>query len=440
MSEIIYQKSYQEYKQELDGVLQQTAEGFVRIGYLLKVARDTNILAESGYSSVVEFAQAEYNIDKTQVSRFIHINDKFAEDGYSDRLQEKYQGFGYAKLTLMLQLPDEINEELSPDYSKTEIQAIKEEVEEESKISDIEVMLEASTAAVVEYNSLEQTIIKLWEDDPELFEKIYNHMNTTSLDIDGVKSIMAPAGEKAYSVRIMGMGRVMLTMNDAEEIALIPVRHPEEKEIHTWEELYVTMSTLIRDYTTMEEAYKLITGQDCPVKAEPIKEEKPAKKKESRFTKAKVEKPKPEKEKIAPVQQPEQVQLNDIDATIPAKDPIEEEETADESAENAINTECDADIPGQDDILNHPEYLPEDMVETIPPENAINTKCDEDSAQAADMSEDDKHIIAGFKSGLAGSIRRLEQLYQEGRWDSIIETAKDIQWRAEQIKRRSGNE
>ena len=52
MEELMYEKSYQEYKAELDNVLEKTAEGFVRIGYLLKVARDTNVLAESGYSTV----------------------------------------------------------------------------------------------------------------------------------------------------------------------------------------------------------------------------------------------------------------------------------------------------------------------------------------------------------------------------------------------------
>ena len=73
MEQIIeYQKTYQEYKAELDGELQRTAEGFVRIGYLLKVARDTNILKESGYTNVTEFAKAEYGIDKTQVSRLIN--------------------------------------------------------------------------------------------------------------------------------------------------------------------------------------------------------------------------------------------------------------------------------------------------------------------------------------------------------------------------------
>ena len=84
MNEITYQKSYQEYKEELKTELNRTVESFVRIGYLLKVARDTDILKQSEYDNVVDFAKAEYGIDKTQVSRFIHINDKFSEGGYAD--------------------------------------------------------------------------------------------------------------------------------------------------------------------------------------------------------------------------------------------------------------------------------------------------------------------------------------------------------------------
>lgn len=71
------------------------------------MARDTRILAESGYQNVVEFAKAEYGDDKTQVSRFMNINDKFSEGGYAPELKAEYQGFGYAKLSIMLSLPDE---------------------------------------------------------------------------------------------------------------------------------------------------------------------------------------------------------------------------------------------------------------------------------------------------------------------------------------------
>lgn len=64
-----YKKTYREYEAEIDGEFQQAAERFVKIGYLLKVARDTDILKESGYRDVHEFAKRRYGLDKSQVSR-----------------------------------------------------------------------------------------------------------------------------------------------------------------------------------------------------------------------------------------------------------------------------------------------------------------------------------------------------------------------------------
>ena len=126
----------------MDAVVERVEEGFVQIGYYLKIARDTHVLQESGYKSVTDFAAAEYGLDKSAVSRFIAINDRFAEDGYSDRLKDQYRGMGRAKLSVMLLLPEEITEELTPDYSKSDIQKIKDEVEEEKKVTDLEVMME----------------------------------------------------------------------------------------------------------------------------------------------------------------------------------------------------------------------------------------------------------------------------------------------------------
>lgn len=50
-------ENYEQFKQALDTELANQAAGFVRTGYLLKKARDTDILASSGYSTVAEFAK-----------------------------------------------------------------------------------------------------------------------------------------------------------------------------------------------------------------------------------------------------------------------------------------------------------------------------------------------------------------------------------------------
>lgn len=101
MDELINYNGYEEFKQAVNRVLNRTVEDFVLTGYLLKQARDTDILKDSGYNDVNEFAWGEYKLDASQVSRYIRVNDKFSEGGYSPKLQEQYQGFGYAKLALM---------------------------------------------------------------------------------------------------------------------------------------------------------------------------------------------------------------------------------------------------------------------------------------------------------------------------------------------------
>ena len=139
--------TYRELKVAMDSEMGKTAESFVRIGYLFKMARDTDVLQESGYSSYLEFAEKEYSMDKSQVSRFINIHTKFSDPEDPTRLSEKYQGFGSAKLAIMLTLPDTIIEELTPTFAKSDIQAVKEELEAESKISDLEVIAEQAETA-----------------------------------------------------------------------------------------------------------------------------------------------------------------------------------------------------------------------------------------------------------------------------------------------------
>lgn len=289
---ITYTKTYREYKQELDTELQKTAEGFVRIGYLLKVARDTEILAESGYTTVTEFAKAEYGIDKTMVSRFISINDKFAEGGYSDQLQEQYKGYGYAKLTLMLTLPDEINAQLSPAYSKAEIQAIKDEVDEERNISDLEVMMEApaATGTGTEDTLLDRLIRQLGEDSPELYAQMAPTMSLQGEEqIRTVKETMAPNGEKQYSIRISGIGRYMVSIRDTEDTITATSLRTMEQHTYDYPALLTAWAAILppsngkpdTEWTAeqIRTSWELEYGREYPVKAEvaPVQPKKPGK-------------------------------------------------------------------------------------------------------------------------------------------------------------------
>ena len=224
MSELMFQGNYLDYKKTLDAELQKSAESFVRIGYLLKVARDTSILAESGYKSVTEFAQAEYGIDKSQVSRFIRINDKFAEGGYSEQLQEQYQGFGFSKLSLMLQLPDSVNEELTPDFTKAQIGELKEAVQQAQEDSPLEIYAEQLQEQEEgrEEDILTKAVRELAWNSCSMFEEIHEAG-------EGANPMdwLLHEDVAQYSVRILGQGRMSLILKK-DGISLVNLRTDEK--------------------------------------------------------------------------------------------------------------------------------------------------------------------------------------------------------------------
>ena len=216
MDELTITKDYRAFKAELDSEIKREAEGFVKIGYLLRLARETDILQQSEYENVNDFAKKEYGLDPSQVSRFISINERFSEGGYSAKLEDKYEGFGVAKLSIMLQLPDAINEELTPEYTKAEINILREEVKEEAKTSDLEVMMEPQ-----EEDPYKAAIKGILELEPFLEERLFEAYKAGR---NNYKDIIAPSGTAIKSVRVDGLGRVMLKFDETDTIKFIKVR------------------------------------------------------------------------------------------------------------------------------------------------------------------------------------------------------------------------
>ena len=381
MEQVIEYRSYQEYKQELDTELKKTAEGFVRIGYLLKVARDTSILAESGYDNVVDFARAEYGIDKTQVSRFIHINDKFSQGGYAPELKEEYQGFGYAKLSIMLSLPDSVNEELTPDFSKSEVQQVKDEIDEEKKTTDIEVMLEEKDSVQQSFDTnLEKAVYQLGKDAPEVYKRLWESAVKNGESGKRFIENLIPDEKAMYIVRIPGAGRCMLSMKAEEDtVKLINIRDSSANETYTKQELEDALKKMLPDTDTWGKAWESLYGEKLPAEKNaavaPV-QPKAAPRKESKVIVPK--KPEPEKsvqnipesvsktqesvpeskEIVSETAQKKEMTLNDVNPEIPAPDPKQIKEDVPEEKPD-VQQDTNEQIPGQDEIQNHPEYMPE---------------------------------------------------------------------------------
>ena len=302
MGEVIGFSNYKQYKESLDQELSRSAESFVRIGYLLKVARDTNILYESGYQTVTQFAEAEYNLRPDQVTRFMQINDRYSEGGYGEKLQDAYKGMGYTKLVEMLQLPLAVAQELTPDFTREEIKELRSEVEEENKITDLEVMLESKDWDE-EIPVLQQIIIQLGHDDLDWYKRVYDWTQGEKT-LETFKWVMVPNGSAIYSIRIKGLGKFLLSVKEKEDlISVINVR-TGEKASATWDEIMHAVSGLI-ETGTLQESWQQVYGETYPKKPEepvntgscgdkPKKKEKKvvvARKPEKKKTERKAEKP-----------------------------------------------------------------------------------------------------------------------------------------------------
>ena len=455
--EMVRVGTYSDFKAAMDQEVRNVTQGFVRMGYLLKVARDTDILAESGYKTVAEFAAAEYGMNETYVSRFIGINDRYSEDGYSDHLQEKYQGYGMSLLAEMLTLPESIADAIPQGVTRQEIREIKREYEAEQKITPMEVMLEGQQEGQEELGMTGVAMRQYFYLHREQFADLAPIIDREEYSEDSVERLMevlAPSGVAVLMVRVQGVGRLMISIRGKDQDVEVQNVRSLEKESPTWVgflyilKLIYAGLDLSNPEAAWEQAYgepyrgkepekpsepeqKAKIAEETPKmaegseeeqepsgeqeaeKEENAKREEPADDPERTGTEPDAEKPEGEKETaaeqeeaaaekpgIAPAQEPEEDEVNtesnpDPEAAYeqctecrfhypesPARTMAYEavckdcddaehfqarpeesgkEKTGDESGELVGESDQEEQIPGQDNIMNHPEYLPEGM-------------------------------------------------------------------------------
>ena len=401
-TEIVSFSNYNSFKECMDDEVKKQAEGFVKIGYLLKLARDTDILVGSGYNDVNEFAEREYRLTRDVVSRYIDINTKYSEGGCSDRLQEKYRAYGYSKLSEMLTIPDHIAEELTPDYTRAEIREIKAELKEESKTTDLELMLERQQdEANPEETLLSKLMHEYFREHPKEYAECWEIMwNTVRTSSDSVPrkliEVLAPSGTATLIIRIPGTGRYMVSIReDKEEITIKNMRDETFCQIYTWDQLDDCMDNMCGDIkwtendcaVAWEERYSLpFPKEPEPVKEEtphwPAKETKKQKKKESKVKKSTPKAPEPKKEEPAAA--------------------VKEEIAPAQQPENVIKTECE----------------PEIEIEKVEGE-VVDSKWDARKAMLIKQIHEDK--------------KRLNQLLEEKAWTGAKLAAVDLQMSLEQL-------
>lgn len=377
MNEVIELRTYSEFKNELDKELRANAEGFVKIGYLLKVARDTNVLSESGYKNVAEFAQAEYGLSKDVVSRYIAINDRYSEDGYSARLKTQYEGFGVAKLQEMLTLPDSIIEQIEPTLTRKEIQEIKKEVAAEQEISPIEVAFEAAAPENIEAAKELTLTQRIWKEyfheAKEDFKKLIE-INPVFIQLASFVDILAPTGCAAKWARLPGLGKYMISIKGKDK----PIVFTNIRDNSTVEQ---SIMEAVNDFESIFDSNHSIEKWEA-LYGESFEEHKAEAPKEEPKTEEPLAAVKEEKSEVAPVQPYENEHKDIVSEENEYKESVSEESESADSFE-AMNQPIDntepprevevevvehpeeEQIPGQTSISDFPEALPKVEAEVV---------------------------------------------------------------------------
>ena len=388
MEELRNIESYEQFKQALDTELANQAAGFVRTGYLLKKARDTDILASSGYSTVAEFAKAEYGLSKDIVSRYIAINDRYSEGGYSDRLQDKYEGYGVAKLQDMLTLPIEVVDLISPEMTRKEIAEVKAEVKEEEAISPVEVAIEGTDVQQADMDLSQKAIYQYAKDNPEIFKKLLKWKEDG--DPEELESILAPSGIAVLASRPQGIGKVFTSFKgEGQPVDILAVRS-NEKQTLSMDEYAAKVREVFAPVADMPDAYEKTFGV-APVQPENVTEK----------SESVPEKPKSVSEK------PESVP--EITKSVP-KEP-----------ENVEKTECE--VLSGEVVDNEPEEVQEE-------------KATEEAPVAAGL---EKNVLRGYAAAVSASIKKLDRLWESRELEKCLEELRSIRWRIEQIQKNGGN-
>ena len=356
-----YIQSKNEIKQELGGIV----KGFVRIGWQLTRINKSEAYKHDGYNTIAEFAKAEYGMNASGVSRFMKVYEKYSIPGDTPELQEQYKDFEFNKLVEMLQLPEEDQQIFRPKDKREDIRELKD-FNKENENNPMN-LLDWKSAQSIE-DKLRATIQEFFREKQGVLNTLYASEAYQTGNIKEMSQIINPGDSMSYR-----KGTVFLMFH--QEDITVKIFNGEMKNI-SWEQFFTYMQEIFAEAAAGTRTYENYFGisEETPAST-PNETPAPAPKPAS--------KPAPEhnvqpESEIAPAQQPEPVERveNSVDKSQKTAVDIKEENSrvntvqeqlleepktepgnVEKSQETALS-EPEPQIPGQDNIINHPEYMP----------------------------------------------------------------------------------
>lgn len=329
-----------EATREIKEKLNTVAENFVFVGYRLRQILDTGVFADAGYTNIYDFAERELSLNATAVSRFMAINKKYSVDGYGSELREQFKGYGSSKLSEMLTMSEEDCAVIASDTPVKQIREYKNFLKEEPKEDPDQMDFREGSgepekedglkALLKDYFSQKMGVLRRILDDTATPEILQEQMNPTGVHNIRYKTAFLMLQDMQHGVMYREFGAQPLKL--------------------TWEELLERIRADLRpEYEAMAQREK----------------ERKAEEKAKKNAAQTVSEPKKE-----PV------------ATSQTKEPpaaVEKEQG---------NVEPEPQIPGQMEVEDYPEIMPEKS-----PESGKSTLTQDEPEKAAETVGKEPEIL-----------------------------------------------
>lgn len=401
------------WKKDIRQKLAETAGNFVHIGYRLKQIRDSGMY--DGAADIFEFAQKEYSLGKSTVSRFIAINEKYSEGGNSLELRAEFRGFSSSKLAEMLTLPDE---EISLITEKTTIKEIRDLKNFEKQEMRDEVQETAGQEH--QLTALQKCIIEYFRDKKELLNRVLDAVHAD--DIKMAAELVNPAGYGTFN-----KGIIYLFFYSYEQGVKYKQFGKDGITQMGWQEFLKAVYDIFQDIhgsgeENVHEAYYGRQIEDPVATSQQEEGENP-------------------KKTIA------ETMSGQEEEDEKSKKAAEADTTDGECDENGqvAPVQQDEQLEGQMDITQFPEYMPAptgqstegDISDTNTGSSTVSDDAEEHDAEPGPLINQDgiQEHIKNQSELVNRELYKMIKQCSDRDWDKLIETAKGIIARAEGIKR-----
>lgn len=345
-------------KNEIKTHITTIVKSFVRIGETLCKIDQARAYELDGYKSVAEMAKAEYGMTAGGVSRFMGVYRKYCTAG---QLNDGYENYSYAQLVEMMQLPEEDAELIRPETQRESIRELKRfNKDGENDMHQLEnwqnpTPEEEENKQIL--GDLLEAMFKL-ESQRDAFDRICAAVRKGT-SAEAFSELINPGGN-----RTVRSGRAMAFFYENEvKIKIwsrtVPVKLTYEDIMEAFREKFAGVLQGEKDWWAAVYAPEKEEEKRESAK-EPERNTEGAGKTEKRDMDPKIDRKASEpagKKKEQPSIAPAQKSEKKTESQVKKKTEVAKTEAPSRQQE-------EQQIPGQDNVMNHPELLPEGMQTT----------------------------------------------------------------------------